>query len=195
MRFLPTDSKYRRGIIVAICGVLVAFAVVSVLFFAWYNPAYQSTNAHKSSMSGKYYTYNSGILNAASVNRSDLSPDLYISDDLQLTNLRSDPLSTHSLEAVVLAPWNFEWLFRSQKLRPNGQQFSAADLREYRANAVASWRVKTEKGYTYYILLDGDERLYSISILTDSESWKSRYNQHVVISSYVLTPEEYLPVE
>lgn len=195
MRFLSTDSKYRRGIIAAISGVLVAFAVVAVLFFAWYNPAYQSINAHKSSMSGKYYTYNSGILNAASVSRSDLSPDLYISDDFQLTNLRSDPLFTHSLESVVLAPWNFEWLFRSQKLRPNGQQFSAADLREYRANAVASWRVKTEKGYTYYILLDGDVRLYRISILTDSESWKSRYNQNVVISSYFLTPEEYFPIE
>lgn len=192
MRFLFTDSK-RRWIIVAICGVLVAFSVVAVLFFTLYNPAYRLTKAYESNLSGKYYTYNSGILNAASVSRSDLSPDLYISEDLQLTNLRSDPLSTRSLEPVVLAPWNFEWLFRSQKLRPYGQQFSAADLREYRANAIASWRAKTERGYTYYVLLDGDERLFCISILTDPDSWKSRYNQNVVITSYFLTPEEYLP--
>lgn len=193
MRHLSTDSKYRRGIIVVLCGALVALVVFAVLFFAWYNPVYQLTKSYENELSGKYYTYNNGILNAANVYRGDFSPDLYISDDLQLTYLRSDPLYTCSMEAVVLAPWNFEWLFRSQKLRPNGQQFSAADLREYRVNAAASWREKTENGYSYYVLLEGNERLYCINILTDPDSWKSRYDQNVVISSYFLTPEECIP--
>ena len=193
MRHLSTDSKYRRGIIVVLCGALVALVVFAVLFFAWYNPVYQSSKSYENELSGKYYTYNSGILNAANVYRGDFSPDLYISDDLQLTYLRSDPLYTCSMEAVVLAPWNFEWLFRSQKLRPNGEQFTAADLREYRVNAAASWREKTENGYSYYVLLEGNERLYCINILTDPDSWKSRYDQNVVISSYFLTPEECIP--
>ena len=195
MRYLSAAFKYRRVIIAVFCGVLVAFAIVAVLFFAWYNPAYQLTMSYENELGGKYYTYNSGILNAASASRGDLGPDLYISEDLQLTSLRSDPPSTRSLEPVVLAPWNFDWLFRSQELHQYGVQFAASDLREYRVNAVASWRVKTERGYTYYILLDGDEQLYRISILTDPDSWKSRYNQNVVIASFFETPEEYLTNE
>ena len=90
MRFLSADCKYRRVIIAVFCGVVVAFAIVAVLFFAWYNPVYQLTKSYENELGGKYYTYNSGILNAATVNRGDFSPDLYISEDLQLTSLRSD---------------------------------------------------------------------------------------------------------
>ena len=190
--FTMIKAKLGRYFLPVLILALVA-ALCFTILFAWFCIRYQTVLNHEGELTGKYFSYNGGILNAASYAVSGFPPELYISEDMIYTTLNADPAVSRSLRPIVLTPCNFEWLFRSQDLRSHGPQFTAADLREYRLHAVAAWRAKTENGYVFFLLMDNSDYLISIFIATDPDYWRSSYNQNVVISSYFETPEEFLP--